>query len=297
MYFVDAHHHLWDLQRVHYPWLMAHGVRRFFGDPAPIQRNYLLQDLLSESQQWVPAKTVHVQVGAADDQALAETHWLREVGDLDRGGTRPDALVAYVDLSQPNCGEQISLHRQVSRVRGVRQIVGRHPEEDRQTGSGALLGNRAWRECLAELAAQGLSFDLQLVSSQYESAWEIFSAIPKLPVALCHLGSPWDQSPAGLAHWSQWMSRFAELPQVYCKVSGLGMFRADWKPDDVQPLVESVIEWFGPQRVMLGSNFPVDRLYGSYDRIWTAYQQITSALSAEDQRAVFAGTAERFYRI
>ena len=68
--FIDAHHHLWDLQAVHYPWLMARGEKRFFGDPTAIQKNYLVADLLAESPYKKPAASVHIQVGAAPEQSL-----------------------------------------------------------------------------------------------------------------------------------------------------------------------------------------------------------------------------------
>ena len=63
---IDAHHHLWDLSAVHYPWLMARGVERFFGDPTPIQRNYLIDEFRSEASVQGIAASVHIQVGAED---------------------------------------------------------------------------------------------------------------------------------------------------------------------------------------------------------------------------------------
>ncbi len=125
----------------------------------------------------------------------------------------------------------------------------------------------------------------------------LFKQLPELPVALCHCGSPWDQSPAGLAKWRSGLSALAELPRVYCKVSGLGMFNPVWRPQDLQPIIMAVIDIFGPERVMFGSNFPVDKLYNSYDALWDAYDTLCSGFSAGERRQLFYRTAADFYRI
>ncbi len=74
---IDAHHHLWDLSAVHYPWLMARGVTRFFGDPTPIQRNYLLDEFRRDATGF--GASVHIQVGAED--GMAEARWVQAVAD------------------------------------------------------------------------------------------------------------------------------------------------------------------------------------------------------------------------
>ena len=92
---IDAHHHLWDLQAVQYPWLMARGVRRFFGDPAPIQRDYLLNEFRGEAQAEGFAASVHIQVGAED--ALAEATWVQSIADANPDW--PLVQVAFCDLT------------------------------------------------------------------------------------------------------------------------------------------------------------------------------------------------------
>jgi predicted TIM-barrel fold metal-dependent hydrolase len=302
MQFVDAHHHLWDLGHCHYPWLMAHGVKRFFGDPAPIQKNYLVNDLVSESRDWRPAKSVHIQVGAQESDSLKESQWLQHVSDSassrsSLASSLPNAIVAFVDLAAADAKSRIDMQAATANVRGVRQIVGRHPDEDRQTGSNSLIGDPAWTTGLRHLACMGMSFDLQLTPPQYDDVWSVFSALPELQVALCHCGSPWDQSPDGLEYWRHGMQRFAKLPNVHCKISGLGMFNHDWSIETIQPLVLDTIEIFGTQRVMFGSNFPVDKLYGSYGQIWNAYDEITSGFSTTERASLFRNNAELFYRI
>ncbi len=291
---VDAHHHLWDLEACHYPWLMAHGVERFFGDPTPIQKNYLVADLLADAKDYELGASVHIQVGVAPGDELKETAWLQ--GECDVQGL-PTVLVPFCDLSDSSASLRLGAQRNYSAVRGVRQIVGRSDEEDAVTGSGSLLNDSVWRENLALLGELGLSFDLQLTSGQAPRAAEVLAQATATQVAICHCGSPWDQTAAGLESWRRGMQLLAELPNVSCKISGLGMFDNEWTIDSIRPMVESCIEVFGADRCMFGSNFPVDKLHASYQRIWQAYETICAGMSDVEQERLFSGTAREFYRI
>ncbi len=291
---VDAHHHLWDLEACHYPWLMARGVKRFFGDPAPIQKNYLVDDLRADASSYELEASVHIQVGVAPGDELRETEWLQNVGD-ERG--LPTAIVAFCELDDRNAPRQLESQLAFPRVRGVRQIVGRSDEEDRQTGSGSLVESAVWRENLAALAELGLSFDLQLTPGQVLNVVDALSRAEQTKVAVCHCGSPWDQTEKGLAMWREGMALLASMPNVYCKISGLGMFDHDWTVDSIRPIVETCIELFGPDRAMFGSNFPVDKLHADYGKVFGAFETITAGMSEAEQEQLFGGTAKSFYRI
>ncbi|MEM1144027.1 MAG: amidohydrolase family protein [Pseudomonadota bacterium] len=289
--FVDAHHHLWDLAACRYPWLMARGDKRFFGDPTPIQRDYLPADFLGESKRSKPTRSVHIQVGVAIEDEVRETNWLSSLGDF------PHAIVASTDLTGPNRDRLLEQHGAFPKVRGIRQILGRHPLEDQKHKSDQLIDNDKFRSGLQELVRRDLSFDLQLIPQQMIRVAELLSDLPALRVALCHCGSPWEQTGEGLRLWQAGLARLAELPNVVCKISGLGMFNPEWSGAAFKPIIHEVIDRFGPQRVMCGSNFPVDKLYASYDRLWDAYKLSLSRYSAEEQRQMLAATATDFYRL
>ena len=291
---IDAHHHLWDLEACDYPWLMAKGVKRFFGDPTPIQKNYLVSDLRHDAQRYELEASVHIQVGVAPGSEMDETAWLQEVGDEEG---LPSAIVAYCELDRGDAPTVLATHMQNSRVRGVRQIIGRSDEEDATTGSGQLIDDSVWQDNLEMLGELGLSFDLQLTPGQVPRVAEVLAMAPDTQVALCHCGSPWDQSASGLASWRDGLRLLASLPNVACKVSGLGMFDHDWTVDGIRPIVEACIEAFGVRRTMFGSNFPVDKLHADYTTIWSAYEEITSGLSEADQQSLFVNTARAFYGI
>ena len=291
---VDAHHHLWDLSHCHYPWLMEKGVRRFFGDPAPIQKNYLAEDFRADIGDLPVVKSVHIQVGVTPEDAVKETAWLQATGEAHGF---PHAIVAFTDLTAPDLEDQLDTHARHDRLRGVRQIVGRSAEEDRRTGTRGLLSDPAFLDGLRTLAARDLSFDLQLTPPLMQAMADLLEQVPDLKVALCHAGSPSDFSHEGLAEWHAGLARLACLPNLICKLSGFGMFQPNWSAETLRPLVLDAIGAFGPDRIAVGSNFPVDKLASRYDEVFAAFTTIMAEFTAEAREAMFAGCAERFYRI
>lgn len=291
MKFIDAHHHLWDLSHCHYPWLMAVGVRRFFGDPAPIQKNYLSSEFAAESDTYTPVASVHVQVGVHSDDEVKETDWLQTLEPY------PQAIVAATDLTAETFENELKRHLQYDRLRGFRQIIGRHKREDSATGSDKLLDNPRFIAGLKVLAEQNLSFDLQMIPEQMPKVLRVINQVPELRVALCHCGSPWDQDHDGLAAWRRGLKKLANYKNVSCKVSGLGMFNPNWQPEDLRPIILDTIEIFGTDRVMFGSNFPVDKLYNSYQALWKTYDTVTASCTREERQRLFFENAAGFYSI
>lgn len=296
MRLIDAHHHLWNLGAVRYPWLNARGVQRFFGDPTAIQRNYGVEDLRRDAPGIEILQSVHVQVGCAAGEELEETRWLDSIGPRDG---LPTAIIASVDLTRPDVEECLSAQTEFARVRGARQIVGREPADDVHTGCGRVLADPAFLRGLRALAAHGLAFDLQLTAPQLPLVAALLDQVPELRVALCHCGSPWDQSRDGLQAWRQGLAQLARRPQVSCKLSGLSMFDPQWTSSGFGEIVQVVLEVFGPQRCMFGSNFPVDGLHRPYADIVAATRQAVQAagLGAAGEAAVFIDTARTFYRL
>jgi len=285
---IDAHHHLWDLNAVHYPWLMAKGEPRFFGDPAPIQRDYLLEEFTRDAKAQGFEGSVHIQVGSADP--LAEAHWVQSVADANPDW--PMVQVAFCDLTAPDAEAQLDALQNLPTVRGVRQIIGRAPGEDAVTGTNALLDNPMFLARLQGLAKRGLSFDLQLLPELMQQTAAVLARATDTQVALCHAGSPHDRSPEGLDYWAQQLSYLSELPNVACKLSGLGMFEPHWNAQSVAPIVETILSQFSPKRCMVGSNFPVDSLNANYDVLMENYRRLIPPADVED---VFGSTASWFY--
>lgn len=285
---IDAHHHLWNLEAVHYPWLMDKGTSRFFGDPAPIQRDYLISEFRADAAAMGFHGSVHIQVGAED--GYAEACWVQSVADAHPDW--PMKQVAFCDLTADSLNDDLAALQALPSVVGIRQIIGRAPGEDAQSGTNALLEDPRFDAGLAMLAERGLSFDLQLIPELIPTAAAVMAQHPGLKVALCHGGSPYDRSPAGLTRWQAQLAVMAALDHVHCKLSGLGMFQHDWQTDDFRPIIETCLEIFGASRCMFGSNFPVDSLTSDYSRL---AQTHLDCVPEFDHANVFFHTAARFY--
>lgn len=285
---IDAHHHLWDLSAVRYPWLMERGQPRFFGDPSAIQRDYLLPEFRADASPHGVRGSVHIQVGAAD--AWQEASWVQQ--QCEANPNWPMVQVAFCDLTRPDLSSTLDLFANLTSVRGLRQIIGRAPGEDAKLGTNALLDDPAFLAGLRALGERGFSFDLQLIPELMDKTARVLARAPQTAIALCHAGSPYDRSPAGLDEWARQLQAIAALPQVSIKLSGLGMFDHKWTPQGFAPIVATCLEQFGPQRCMFGSNFPVDSLYSSYARLFEAHW---SLVPNAHRRAVFHDTAARFY--
>ena len=285
---IDAHHHLWDLNAVHYPWLMEKGKKRFFGDPTPIQRNYLIDEHIKLAAALGFKASVHIQVGAAD--GLEEAKWVNKI--VSENQSWPMAQVAFCDLS----GDQREIHldelQKLSSVVGVRQIIGRSPAEDSSSKTNELLTSDSFMKGLQSISDRGLSFDLQIIPELSETCAAVFSQFPNLQVILCHAGSPYNRTEEGITSWSSDLNHLSKLSNVSCKLSGLGMFDHNWTQATVAPIVTTVMEQFGSARVMFGSNFPVDSLSSSFKAL---FERLTSIIDEKYFEDVFFKTAQRTY--
>lgn len=285
---VDAHHHLWDLEQNHYPWLRAEpDPDAWVGDLQPIRRNYLVNEYLADAAGCGIVKSVHVEAAYDPNDSVGETHWLQAVAD--RHGF-PHAIVAAAHLEDPRIDTVLEAHLRAANVRGIRQML------DRDAGP-ALLERSDWRRGLARLADHDLSFDLQVNPDQLEAAATLAQANEDVTFVLNHCGMPRERGPAAMDLWQRGLRRLAEAPNVSAKVSGLGMFDHRWTAESIRPFVETVLGAFGVERCMFGSNFPVDRLYGSYASLVAAMEELTSTLSVDERRRFFHDNAVRIYRL
>lgn len=275
-------------------WLAEKGVVRFFGDPEPIQKNYHVPDFKTDIDGLQIAKSVHIQCGVAEDDAVKETVWVQAQSE---SYGLANAIVAFCDLTQQTAQDNLDAHQACPNMRGVRQIVGRSAAEDAKNGTNALLESPKFREGLKSLVNRELSFDLQLTPPLLKVSSKVFKSIEDLPVAICHAGSPSDFSKEGLRDWQSGLKDFSEHGNVICKISGFGMFDHNWTLETIREKVLRVIDIFGPDRVAFGSNFPVDKLYATYVETFSAYLMLTADFSDSEREDMFAGVAERFYQI
>ena len=295
---VDAHMHLWDLSRIRYPWLTPPRPIGITGDVSPIAHNYLLDDYLKDiaahDSRVRAIKAVHVEAGAKPADSLAETRWLQSIADA-RGF--PHAIVAHAELEKPDVAARLAQHAVHRNVRGIRQILNWHADRAKTYTARDLLADESWQRGFALLARHGFSFDLQIYPSQMPAAARLAARHPDTPLILNHTGMPVDRNTAGIEAWRAGMRALAARMNVAVKVSGLAMLDWRWTPDSLKPFLHETLEIFGADRVMIASNFPVDRLFGTLAAFYEAYRSLLAGASEEERAKLFARNAERIYRL
>jgi predicted TIM-barrel fold metal-dependent hydrolase len=293
---VDPHHHLWDLERFSYPWLGARPLpASVAGDVAPIAKSYLLDDYLADTTNQNVVKSVHVDAGFDPSLPVEETRWLQSIADQ-RGF--PHGVVARAELHRPDVETTLAAHCRFPNVRGIRHIVNWHPDPAKTyVTKPDFLTDPAWLRGFALLKRFNLSFDLQLYPSQMADAAALAAAHGDTMIILNHAGMPVDRDAEALSLWRTGMRALAAEPNVWVKISGLGMVDWRWTEESLRPFVLDTIEIFGPDRCMFASNFPVDKLYSSFDALYGAFKRIVSDFSMGEQRKLFSDAALAVYRI
>ena len=268
---------------------------RGWGDLRPLQRNYLVADLRADAAGLGLEKSVHVQANFDPEDPVAETAWLEKVANAEGF---PHAIVAFADLSSPAAQSLLDAHGSASpRMRGVRQVLNRHPDPKLNRAPKDYLADERWQQNLGLLERYGWSFDAQVYWQQMGALAKLAGRYPRIPFVIDHAGMPVERDAAGLEGWQRGMRALAACPNVAVKLCGYGMVDNRWTEESIRPFVLQPIDWFGPERCMFGSNFPVDRLMASYARLWGAYRAITAGFSEVEQALLFRGTATRVYRL
>ncbi|PDT44767.1 hypothetical protein CO661_27160 [Sinorhizobium fredii] len=291
---IDPHFHLWDLETNYYPWL-SDGVKpSAFGDYTAINKTYLIEDFLADAKNQNLVKAVHLDVGFDPKNPAGETKWLQGVAD--KHGF-PHGIVGYADFRRPDVGDLLDEHMQYANFRGIRQSMNYHTDSAKTYLTQPEVSRTfEWRRGFKELARRGLSYDLQLYYWQMEEFLELARDFPDVQIILNHTGMQVD-GPSHFEGWREAMNTLAQAPNVACKISGLGMGNWNWTSESIRPYVEEAIAAFGVDRAMFASNFPVDKLFSSYDAIWNAFTKITAGYSGSDRSALFHDNAATFYRV
>jgi len=276
---IDAHHHFWDPARFVYPWMEGSAMD-------PVRKRFAPEDLQGELSKSGIDGTVLVQTISSleESRELLETasrwEWVRGV-------------VAWVDLAADDVADQLDelgASRGGERLVGVRHQV--HDEDDPRW-----LCRAQVRRGLAAVASRGLTYDVLLRAREIPAATETAQALPELSFVVDHIAKPRVVDGSDPA-WEAGMPGLAALENVQVKLSGM-VTEADWTswtPGDLRPFVSTVVDLFGAQRLMFGSDWPVCLLaVSSYQEVVAALEEALGDLSDDESRLVFGANAERFY--
>ncbi|SDV46685.1 amidohydrolase family protein [Chitinasiproducens palmae] len=293
---IDAHHHFWKLDAGHYPWLTDEYDETFFlGDYRSMCQDFLPAHYRQATAGFNVLGTVHVEAERSRSEQVQENQFL---GELHARTGLPSAIVGHVYFVQPDRDAVLAAHAADPLVRGVRSkpIISNGPTAS-VAGQPGTMQDPAWLEGLSKLAPLGLSWDLRVPYWHLVEAAEVARAFPDTAIVLNHLGLPLDRSPEGLAIWREGMRALADCPNVYLKVSELGLYGGRWDSVSNRRVIAEAVEMFGAERAMFASNLPVARLSTTFLAI---VADILAALPGADEttlRRIFAGTARDFYRL
>ena len=271
---IDSHQHFWQLGRFDYPWMSK--------DLGVLNRDYLPEDLIPILQQHHIAQTVLVQAS----NSVAESRWLLDLADANDFIA---GVVGWVDLTNPDTQlDELSAH---PKFKGVRHLVESEPSDDWLIQRSVLSG-------LQKLSERGLTYDLLVHTRHLKHVPVVAESCPDLKLVIDHLAKP-PISRNEIKEWSNAFTPLANYPNIHCKLSGL-VTEADWHSwhvDHLRPFVDCALEFFGPERLMFGSDYPVCLLAASYDRVLDAFLEILHTLSDADREKIFASNAAKFYRL
>ncbi|MGW3245689.1 amidohydrolase family protein [Streptomyces sp. NPDC001070] len=275
---VDAHHHLWDLSVRDQDWISGPRL-------APLRRDFSLADLEPEAKAAGVTATVLVQTVTVAEET-PEFLALAAGSDLVAG------VVGWTDLTHPGVADRLAALRELpggEHLVGIRHQVQGEPDPEWLLRPDVLRGLRA-------VADAGLVYDLVVLASQLPAAARAAALLPELVLVLDHLGKP-PIAGRGTLPWADDVRSLAARPNTVCKLSGM-VTEADWDSwttADLAPYAGTVLDAFGPDRLMFGSDWPVCRLAASYAEVVDAARALTDGLDAGERQAVFSGTARRVY--
>jgi len=295
---IDAHHHIWEVKN--YPWLLAPMEPKLFGDYEPLRHDYSVDDLRDDFKNQNVVKSVHVQANWDPSNPAGETEWLQGVAD-DAGF--PHGIVAFADLTKPDEAEHlIEAHKQFANMRGIRHQTFWHDGEPmwRAAPVADLASSDAFKNGFKLVKKHGLSFDLQMFPFQAEqlaSTCELLSENPDTPIILCHAGMLPLNRPEMRDAWKAGLERLSEFDNLWCKISGLALLSQSWTVDQLRDTIMTAVDIFGVERCVFGSNFPLERMWASYDELLNGTKEAVSSLSADEQTALFHDNAVKFYKV
>jgi predicted TIM-barrel fold metal-dependent hydrolase len=313
---VDPHHHLWDFARHRY---LLHDLLADTGSGHAIAQTVFIE-----------CTACYRADGPAALRPVGETEFVNGIAAMSASGaygrTRVAAgIVGFADLTLgAQVEEALAAHVAAGggRFRGIRHAAGwqdKTPEvHNSHTDPPPHLyrDHAKFRQGFAVLGRMGLVFDAWLYHPQLEDLIDLARAFPDQPIVLDHVGGPlglgWyaDKRAEIFAEWRRRMAELAHAPNVYVKLGGIGMringfaFHKRAGPptsqelaDAWRPYVETCIAAFGPARCMFESNFPVDKISGSYATYWNAFKRLAAGASAHEKALLFRDTARTFYRL
>lgn len=272
---IDAHQHFWHYNPLDYGWI-DDGM-------AALRRDFLPADLLPELRR----AGIHATIAVQATQTAAETSWLLQLADA-----HPfiAGVVGWVDLRADDVRDRLAALRH-PRLVGVRHVAQAEPDD-------RFLLRPDFCRGIAALNEFGLTYDILIYPRHLPVAAEFAARFDGQPFVLDHLAKPPIRSGA-IDAWARDLERLAQVPGVWCKVSGL-VTEADWRgwtPADLTPYLDVAFDLFGAGRLIAGSDWPVCTLAAGYGRVLSVLTDYLDRRDPAATEAVLGGNARRLWRL
>ncbi len=273
---VDAHQHFWIYNPEEYGWIDD--------SMSVIRRDFLPKDLVPELKENEFDGSIAVQAR----QSLEETQWLLELADR---SDKISGVVGWVDLSSNDVRSQLKRFAGNRKLVGVRHVVQSEPDERFLLRPDFLRG-------ISQLEEFNLAYDILIYTKHLPVAAEFVKRFPRQRFVLDHVAKPPIRE-RNIEAWAEGIRRIADFPNVYCKLSGL-VTEADWggwNPEQIHPYILTAIDAFGHDRLMIGSDWPVCLVAGSYRRVMNLVKECIEGWPKEKRDSLLGENARRFWNL
>ncbi len=274
---IDSHHHLWRYDSLEYPWI-SQGM-------SVLKRDYLPADLKDQIDQAGIQRTIVVQAR----QTIEETRWLLE---LARAHSFIVGVVGFVPLVDAGIDRVLVEFSGETKLRAVRHVLQDEPDD-------ALMHDAEFNRGIGKLAPFGLVYDVLIYGRHLASAIEFVDRHPRQPFVVDHIAKPTIVRATFDRLWAGQIRELARRDHVACKISGIAteVRDAEWTTELIRPYFDTVLDAFGPDRLMFGTDWPVCLLRSSYRQWVTTVEELIGGLSTSDQARIMGDTARRVYGI
>ena len=272
---IDSHQHFWRYNAAEYPWMSD--------ELACCRRDFLPPDL----EPLLDAAGLDGSIAVQARQILGETDFLI---DLAKAHPRVLGVVGWIPLCDADAGRHLEQYAANPHVVGFRHVVHDEPDDD-------FILRPDFNAGVRELGRHPLCYDILIFGKHLPQTIRFVDMHPEIPMVVDHIAKPRIRREAFDVSWAENIRLLAQRPNVTCKLSGMVTEVRDssWDEELLQPYFETVLEAFGPQRLMFGSDWPVCLMRATHTRWAGAVAGLIEPLSADERAVIMGGTAERVY--
>jgi L-fuconolactonase len=273
---IDSHQHFWEYNSVRDSWINS--------EMEVLRRNFLPQDL----EPLLHANKIDGCVAIQADQSKDESHFLLQLASQNEF---IKGVVGWVDLSADNIEERLAYWSTYAKLKGFRHIIQAEPNDE-------FILNKDFCRGVSNLERFGFTYDILVFPRHLPYLFKFLHQFPDQPFVIDHMAKP-NIKAGEINLWRQNLKQVASFENVYCKLSGM-VTEADlnnWTANDFRPYVDAVIEIFGIDRVMFGSDWPVCLLGANYDQCCEILEENTRDMGKSEKDKLWGGNAVKFYKL